>query len=76
MESLDSRVIADALAWRRSDHFDLSPAELARLHRPAGLRIGVKTPAEIAVSIIAQIVKVKNARPVKVSSANVSALVN
>ena len=61
---------------RLAEHFDLSQAELARLHGPVGLRIGAKTPAEIAVSIIAQIVEVKNARPVKAGSANVSAQVN
>ena len=29
--------------------------ELARLHAPVGLNIGAKSPAEIAVSIMAQI---------------------
>jgi xanthine dehydrogenase accessory factor len=40
--------------------FDLSPAEIARLHGPIGLDLGSKTPGEIAVSIVAEIVAVKN----------------
>ncbi len=40
--------------------FDLSPAEIDRLHGPIGLDLGSKTPAEIAVSIVAEIVSVKN----------------
>jgi xanthine dehydrogenase accessory factor len=46
---------------RLKEHCELSDAQLARLHGPVGLWLGAKTPAEIAVSIIAQIVQVKNA---------------
>lgn len=34
---------------------DLSEDEIARLHAPVGLPIGSKTPAEIAISILAQL---------------------
>ena len=40
--------------------FDLSQDEIARLHGPIGLDLGSKTPAEIAVSILAEITAVKN----------------
>jgi xanthine dehydrogenase accessory factor len=40
--------------------FDLSPDEIARLHGPVGLDLGGKTPAEIAISILAEIIAVRN----------------
>lgn len=40
--------------------FDLTPQEIGRLHGPIGLDIGSKTPAEIAISILAEIVAVRN----------------
>ncbi len=41
-------------------HFDLPEPALDALHGPAGLYIGSKTPAEIALSILAEVVAVKN----------------
>jgi xanthine dehydrogenase accessory factor len=44
----------------RLSQFELSPQEIDRLHGPIGLDLGSKTPAEIAVSILAEIVAVRN----------------
>ena len=40
--------------------FDLSDAEIDRLHGPIGLDLGGRTPAEIAVSIMAEIISVRS----------------
>jgi xanthine dehydrogenase accessory factor len=39
---------------------DLTPAEIDRLHAPVGLPIGSKTPAEIAIAILAQLTALRN----------------
>ena len=44
----------------RLKEFDLTDAHLAKLHGPIGLYIGSKTPAEIAISILAEMTAVKN----------------
>jgi xanthine dehydrogenase accessory factor len=41
-------------------HFDIPEEMLGRLHGPAGLYIGSKTPAEIALAIMVEVVAVKN----------------
>jgi xanthine dehydrogenase accessory factor len=40
--------------------FDLSAAEIERLHGPIGLDLGGRTPAEIAVSILAEVIAVRH----------------
>lgn len=58
--ALGSRRNQAARKRRLSEHFDVSTEALARLHGPVGLALGAKTPAEIAVSIVAEIVQAKN----------------
>jgi xanthine dehydrogenase accessory factor len=45
---------------QRLAEFDLSEDELNRLHGPVGLRIGSKTPPEIAVAILAEMTAVRH----------------
>lgn len=45
---------------RLREHFDLSEVEVDRLHGPVGFYIGSRTPAEIALSILAEITAVKH----------------
>jgi xanthine dehydrogenase accessory factor len=44
----------------RLAQFELTPAQIDRLHGPIGLHLGGKTPAEIAVAVAAEIVAVRN----------------
>jgi xanthine dehydrogenase accessory factor len=48
---------------RLIEHFEQTEASLARLRGPIGIYIGSKTPAEIAVSVMAEVLAVKNAVP-------------
>ncbi|QDF95063.1 hypothetical protein CJ010_00100 [Azoarcus sp. DD4] len=50
----------NAARRERLREFDVSEAQVAALRGPAGLYIGSRTPAEIAVSIAAELVAVKN----------------
>lgn len=58
--AIGSRRNASARCQRLIEHFGLSSAALARLRSPIGIYIGSKTPAEIAVSIMAEVLAVKN----------------
>jgi xanthine dehydrogenase accessory factor len=49
---------------------DLSEQEIARLHAPVGLPIGSKTPAEIAISILAQLTALRAEKPAEVIEAD------
>ncbi|MCO7515990.1 XdhC family protein [Pseudomonas guariconensis] len=46
---------------RLIEHFGETEASLKRLHGPIGIYIGSKTPAEIAVSVMAEVLASKNA---------------
>ena len=58
--ALGSRRNQQARKQRLAEHFGLSAEALDRLHGPIGLRLGARTPAEIAVSVVAELVQVKN----------------
>jgi len=58
--AIGSRRNAQSRRERMQQHFDVPTETLDRLHSPAGLSIGSKTPAEIAVSIMAQVIAQKN----------------
>jgi len=45
---------------KRLAEFDLSQQEISRLHGPVGLKIGSKTPPEIAVAILAEMTAIRN----------------
>ena len=57
--ALGSRRSAEARN-RRLETLGYSQADIARIHGPAGLPIGSKRPAEIALSILAQVTAIRN----------------
>ena len=61
--AVGSRVNNERRKERLVTHFDLSPQDIGRLHGPVGLNIGSHTPPEIAVSIVAEMVAVRNGAP-------------
>lgn len=58
--ALGSRLNNERRRERLLQYFDLSQAEVDRLHGPVGLPIGSRTPPEIAVSILAEMTAVKH----------------
>jgi xanthine dehydrogenase accessory factor len=58
--AIGSRRNNDARHSRMKEHFEQTDADLARLRGPIGIYIGSKTPPEIAVSIMAEVLAVKN----------------
>lgn len=58
--ALGSRTNTAKRKERLGQYFDLSLEELNRLHGPVGLPIGSRTPAEIAVSILAEMTAVRH----------------
>jgi xanthine dehydrogenase accessory factor len=60
--AIGSRV-NNAKRRERLVQFDVTEAQLDKLHGPIGLYIGSKTPAEIAISILAEMTAVKNGVP-------------
>jgi len=69
MEALKSDAFyVGAIGSRSNDHkrrerlleFDVTAAQLDKLHGPIGIYIGSKTPSEIAISILAEMTAVKN----------------
>ncbi|MDM0034643.1 XdhC family protein [Variovorax sp. J22P271] len=59
--AIGSRRNAEARRERMIEHFEQTAQSLARLRGPIGIYIGSKTPPEIAVSVMAEILAVKNA---------------
>jgi xanthine dehydrogenase accessory factor len=57
--AIGSRKNNDARRKRLAE-FDLSQEEIGRLHGPVGLKIGSKTPPEIAVAILAEMTAIRN----------------
>ncbi len=58
--AIGSRRNNEARQERMIEHFEQTEASLVRLRGPIGIYIGSKTPPEIAVSVMAEILAVKN----------------
>lgn len=58
--AIGSRLNSARRRQRFIEHFDETLEKLNRLHAPIGIKINSKTPAEISVSVMAEILAVKN----------------
>src|SRR3990167_8406572 len=58
--AIGSRRNNGARRQRMKEHFDKTDEDLGRLRGPIGIYIGSKTPPEIAVSVMAEILAIKN----------------
>ncbi|WP_129140445.1 XdhC family protein [Modicisalibacter coralii] len=59
---MGSRRTSDARATRLMRSGGLGPEELARIHMPIGLDLGSRTPAEIGLAVVADILRVYHGR--------------
>ena len=57
--AIGSRLNQSKRKQRLKEHFGITDEQLARLHGPVGLKNGARTPAEIAVSILAELTAVR-----------------
>ena len=57
--AIGSRVNQAKRKARLKEHFDVTDEQLARLHGPVGLKNGARTPPEIAISILAELIAVR-----------------
>ena len=61
--AIGSRRNNEARRARMIEHFDQTEESLAAMRGPIGIYIGSKTPPEIAVSVMAEVLALKNAVP-------------
>ncbi|MCY1454982.1 XdhC Rossmann domain protein [compost metagenome] len=57
---MGSRATSDKRRERLRRIGGLGDVELGRIHAPIGLNLGSKTPAEIALAVLADILRVRN----------------
>lgn len=58
--AIGSRRNTEIRRQRMHEHFDVALSNLEKLRAPVGIFVGSKTPSEIAVSIMAEVIAVKN----------------